>query len=266
VLGPQWRVVAGVRVDRVRQSLDNRRTGERTEQSPTQTLPRLGVSWLPSAQWTLYANVGKSFRANAGSTAAGQAFEPESGTAYETGAKWESADKRLGATIAVFDITKRNVLTADPANPGFSITAGRVTSRGAEIDLAGQLTRNWRVTGSLSYADVDAGGGARLLNAPRINGSVLLVYEDALANGSRYGVGGGVTHMGKRLGETGTNFELPAYTTAKLVAYWRITPTLRVSLDVDNVFNSTYYTSSFSRVWVTPGLPRNVTLGMQAKF
>ena len=29
---------------------------------------------------------------------------------------------------------------------------------------------------------------------------------------------------------------------------------------------SAVHTSSFSRVWVTPGLPRNVTLGMQAKF
>jgi iron complex outermembrane recepter protein len=72
--------------------------------------------------------------------------------------------------------------------------------------------------------------------------------------------------MGKRLGETGTSFELPAYTTAKLVAYWAATPTLRVSLDVDNLFDRTYYTSSFSRVWVTPGTPRNVMLGVQAKF
>jgi iron complex outermembrane receptor protein len=264
--GPQWRVVAGVRVDRVRQSLDNRRTGARTEQSPTETLPRLGVSYLPDAQWTLYANAGKSFRANAGNDAAGQAFDPESGTAYELGAKWESADQRMGATVALFDITKRNVLTADPANAGFSVTAGRVTSRGVEMDVAGQVTRDWRLTGSLSYADVDAGGGARLLNVPRINSSVLAVYENALANGSRYGIGGGVTHMGRRLGETGTSFELPAYTTAKLVAYWRATPTLRLSLDVDNLFDRTYYTSSYSRVWVTPGTPRNVTLGVQAKF
>ena len=265
-LAPQWRMVAGVRVDRVRQSLDNRRTGARAQQSPTETLPRLGVSYLPDAQWTLYANAGRSFRANTGSTAGGQAFEPESGTAFEAGAKWESADKRLGTTVALFDIIKRNVLTADPANAGFSVTAGRVTSRGAEMDLAGQVTRDWRMTGSLGYADVDAGGGARLLNVPKITGSLLAVYENALADGSRYGIGGGVTHMGKRLGETGTGFELPAYTTAKLVAYWRATPKLRMSLDVDNVFDSSYYTSAFSRVWVTPGTPRNVTLGMQAKF
>jgi iron complex outermembrane recepter protein len=265
-LGPHWRVVAGLRLDRVRQSLDNRRTGVLTRQDPTETLPRLGVSYLPNAQWTLFANAGKSFRANAGSSAAGSAFAPESGVAYEVGAKWESADRRMGATVALFDITKRNVLTPDPQNAGFSVAAGRVTSRGVEFDLAGQVTRDWRLTGSLSYADVDAGGGARLLNVPRINGSMLAVYEGALSDGGRYGVGGGLTHMGARLGETGTRFELPAYTTAKLMAYWRLTPTLRVSVDVDNVFDTTYYTSSYSRLWVTPGTPRNFTLGVQAKF
>src|SRR5256885_11662818 len=34
----------------------------------------------------------------------------------ELGAKWESADQRMGATAALFDIRKRNVLTADPGN------------------------------------------------------------------------------------------------------------------------------------------------------
>jgi len=117
--------------------------------------------------------------------------------------------------------------------------------------------------------------GGRLLNVPRVNGSVLAVYENAFANGQRYGIGGGVTHVGKRLGQARTqadakaatpSFELPSYTTAKLVAYWRINPALRVTLDVDNLFDSTYYASSYSRLWVTPGAARTITVGLQAKF
>lgn len=117
--------------------------------------------------------------------------------------------------------------------------------------------------------------GGRLLNVPRVNGSVLAVYEDGFSNGQRYGIGGGFTHMGKRLGQARTQaeanagtpaFDLPAYTTAKLVAYWRLNPTLRVTLDVDNLFDKTYYTSSYSRVWVTPGTSRTITVGLQAKF
>jgi iron complex outermembrane receptor protein len=138
----------------------------------------------------------------------------------------------MGATAALFDIAKRNVLTADAANPGFSVAAGEVRSRGAEFDLAGQLNRHWRVNASLSLNDVEVvrdntlETGGRLLNVPKVNGSVLAMYEDALAGGQRYGVGGGLTHTGRRLGQARTQaeanagtpaFDLPAYTTAKLV-------------------------------------------------
>jgi len=104
---------------------------------------------------------------------------------------------------------------------------------------------------------------------------VLAVYESALANGQRFSIDGGFTHMGARLGQARTQaeakagtpaFELPAYTTAKLVGYWRISPALRLSLDVDNLFDRSCYSSSYSRLWVTPGSTRSVTLGLQAKF
>lgn len=280
-LSPAWRLVGGVRVDRYQQSLHNRLIDKTARQEPSATSPRIGLSWLPTAQWTLYANTGRSFRPNVGPSAEAQSFDPEIGRSLELGAKWESADRRIGATAALFDIRKRNVVTSAPGRPDVSIAAGEVRSRGLELDLAGQLNAHWRVNASLVLNDVEIlrdntlEVGGRLLNVPRVNGSVLAVYEDALANGQRYGIGGGLTHMGRRLGEARTQveaaagratFELPAYTTAKLVAFWRLNQTLRLSLDVDNLFDKTYYTSSYSRLWVAPGTARSVTLGLQAKF
>jgi len=280
-VSPQWRVVAGLRVDRTQQRLLNRRNNVTTTQDPTETSPRLGVAWLPDARWTVYANAGQSFRPNAGADAFSTAFAPERGRSLEAGVKWEGVDRRLGATLAVFDIRKRNVLTADPVNTGFQMTAGEIRSRGAEFDLAGQVSRHWRINASLVVNDVEITRdntlevGGRLLNVPRVNGSLLAVYEDAFASGQRFGIGGGVTHVGKRLGQAFTQveadagaavFDLPAYTTTKLVAYWRVHPRLRLTLDVDNLFDETYYTSSFSRVWVTPGWARTVMVGLQAKF
>jgi len=280
-LSPEWRLVAGVRADNYSQSLLNRRNGTTARQEPSSTSPRIGLSWLPTPQWTVYANAGRSFRPNTGSDVASNGFAPETGRSLELGTKWESADQRMGATAALFDIRKRNVLTADPVNTGYSVAAGEIRSRGLEFDFSGQLSKHWRLTASLVLNDVEITKdntlevGGRLLNVPRVNGSVLAVYEDGLANGQRYGIGGGITHMGKRLGEARTQaeakggkpaFDLPAYTTAKLVAYWRINPMLRLTLDVDNLFDKTYYASSYSRLWVTPGTPRTVTLGLQAKF
>ncbi|HEV2612951.1 MAG TPA: TonB-dependent siderophore receptor [Noviherbaspirillum sp.] len=280
-LGERWRLLGGVRFDRVEQSLFNRITGRRTEQNPTATSPRIGVSYLPDTQWTLFANLGKSFRPNNGASAAGASFSPEQGRAFEIGAKWENTEKTLGATVALYNIKKKNVLTSDPANTGFSITAGELRSRGMDADLTGQITQNWRINASLSYIDatvlrdntLEVGG--RLLNIPRINGSLLLMHEWTNETSQQFGLGGGFTYSGKRLGEARTrlqaalgtpSFDLPAYTVAKIAAYWRYSPTLRFSLDIDNVFDKTYYNNSFQRTWVTPGAPRTITLGMQAKF
>ncbi|GIZ53319.1 TonB-dependent siderophore receptor [Noviherbaspirillum aridicola] len=280
-LGEKWRLLGGLRFDRNEQTVLNRRTGTRTRQSPNATSPRVGVSYLATPRWTLFANAGKSFRPNSGADAAGGAFDPESGTATEVGAKWEDAVRSLGASLALFNITKRNVLTSDPFNTGFSIAAGEVRSRGFDLDVSGQLSANWRLSASLAYIEAEVKRdnllevGARLLNVPKLSGSLLLMYEDALAGGGRYGIGGGLAYSGRRLGEARTRaqagsgedaFELPSHTTARLAAYWRITPALRLSLDVDNLFDRTWYASSYQRTWVTPGAPRTVVLGLQAKF
>lgn len=270
-LAPQWRLLAGLRSDHYDQTLLNRRNATQTTQSPSTLVPRLGLSWLPSSQWTVYGSASESFRPNVSS--GGRSFDPEQGRALELGSKWQSADGRLGATAALFHIVKRHVLTSDPADASLQVAAGEVRSQGLELDLAGQLSAHWRLNAALVLADAEvtrdnnaALVGSRLLNVARINGSVLAVYEDRLANGQRWSLGGGLTHVGKRLGQTGTSFELPAYTIAKLVAYWELSSRLRLSLDVDNLFDRDYYSSSYSRVWVTPGAARSVSLGLQARF
>lgn len=280
-IGARWRVLAGARLDRHEQSLLNRRSEVTASQSPTASSPRLGISYLPNPQWTLFANAGKSFRPNNGADVNGTAFAAERGQATELGAKWENQARSLGATVALYDIRKRNAVTGDPANPGNSMAAGQVRSRGMDADLSGKLSRAWRLNASLSYIDASVvrdntlAVGARLLNVPRVNGSVLLVYEGALADGGRYGIGGGVTGTGKRLGEARTKaqasagtapFELPGYGIGKLVAYWHVSRNTRLSLDIDNLFDKTYYTNSFQSTWVSPGAARTATLGLQTKF
>lgn len=280
-LGAQWRVVAGLRGERFRQDFENRRSGARSAQSPTEWVPRLGVSWLGAEGYTLFANAGRSFRPNAGSDAGGRAFDPESGTSLEAGAKWEAADGGFGATLALFHIDKRNVVTGDPANPGFSVAAGKARSRGVELDASGRIGEHWRLNASYVWMDAEVtrdnslAVGAGLINVPRSNGSLLAVYESGFGAGRTWGLGGGVTRVGSRPGETRTAamaaagapmFELPAYTTAKLVAYARLSDRLSLSLDVDNLLDREHYLSSVFPLWVTPGAGRSVSLGAQVRF
>jgi iron complex outermembrane receptor protein len=41
--------------------------------------------------------------------------------------------------------------------------------------------------------------------------------------------------------------------TARALAYWQFTPKMKLSLDVNNLFNKRYYSSSYSNVWIMPG-------------
>jgi len=280
-LSQHWRLIAGLRADRYQQHVHNRVSNAVVSQSTSATSPRIGVSWLPSTQWTLYASAGKSFLPNAGVDFEGRSFKPETGRSLESGLKWESAQRDLGMTLAIFDIRKRNVLTANPDQPMFSIATGEVRSRGLEWDISGQIAQSLRLNASASYTDPTIhhdntlAVGSVVTNAARVSASALAIYENTLANGQRYSIGAGLVHMGRRLGQARRQadvaagnpaFYLPAWTTAKLIATWHMNASMRVTVDVDNVFDKTWYTSSFNQTWVMPGAPRTVTVGLQARF
>ncbi|MDA8454400.1 TonB-dependent receptor [Acidovorax sp. GBBC 3334] len=260
-LTPQWKLLAGLRHDRYRGEIDERSGGGITRQEPSATSPRLGLTWLAQPNLAVYASVGKSFRAQAQTTAAGQAIAPEIGTAREAGVKWESADQRLGGNVAVFDIRKRNMATWDDDGVHLVPLPGTVRNKGLEAELAGWVTPGWRVALSYTYLDADP----QITQFARQSASAFVTHERAAPGGGLLGVGAGVTHVGERRGDTGEP-RLPAYTIAKLTAYWNVDRRLRVSLDVDNLFDKTYYHSAYNRVWVMPGSPRQVTLGLQYKF
>lgn len=271
-LAQRWRLLAGVRMDSFRSTLNNIQSARISTQDKGAVSPRLGLTYLISDALSVYASASKSFRPNSGSDVSGNAFAPETARAAEAGLKWQSADGRSGATLAAFDITKQNVLTADPANAGFSVGAGEVKSHGVEFDFGGKLGHHWRVSGNLAWTDAYVARdntlkvGGRLVNVPRTSGSLLAVYEDADARGGVWGIGGGASYVGARSGDQADSFELPSYVTARALGYWQITPRLKLSLDINNLFDKRYTASSYSNLWVMPGDQRSAALSLRMKF
>ncbi|KQQ33675.1 ligand-gated channel protein [Duganella sp. Leaf126] len=262
-LSEQWKLLAGVRWDQYSQDLVNRVAGNALARQQSAVSPRVGATYLPNSWSALYVSAGKSFRGNTGTDVNGNAFDPQQSRAYEAGWKLQSADQRLGATLAVYDITKTNVLTASDV-PGFSVAAGEVKSSGVEADVTGQIGRHWRLSGNASYDDARVtrdrtlAAGTRLMNVPKVSAGLLAIREDSLPDGSRYGVGAGVNHVGERSGNTADTYALPSYTVARLLGYWQLNQHLRLSLDVHNVFNRTYYTASWANLYVIPGAERSI--------
>ncbi|EPK4065621.1 TonB-dependent siderophore receptor, partial [Acinetobacter baumannii] len=103
-------------------------------------IPRLGLVYKASDDLSLYGNAAKSFKPNTGASRNGEGFDPEEGTAYELGFKWQALDNMLSIDSAIFYANKENVLTLDPVDSAYKVAAGEVRSRGIELNIAGQIT------------------------------------------------------------------------------------------------------------------------------
>lgn len=271
-LGAQWKALVGVRHDSYDQDVTNNRLKVSNNQSLSATSPRVGLVYQPSKAWSLYASAAKGFRPNSGISIANQAFPAEQSRSYELGAKLDTG--KLTGTVAVYDISKRNVLTTNPLNTDFAVAAGEVGSRGLELDVSGELARGLRVSGAYAYTDatVTRGDntivtGSRFANVARHSANLVATQQFSLGTGTA-SVGGGLQYVGERLGDVAvsSNFTLPAYATAKLLASYSPTAKLRLSLNVENLFNRSYYASSYSPLWVAPGAERTVTLNAHYQF
>jgi iron complex outermembrane receptor protein len=75
-------------------------------------------------------------------------------------------------------------------------------------------------------------------------------------------------YIGKRHGDVAlsSNFILPAYTTVKLVADYRINSTMQLHVQVNNLMNRQYFTSAYSQVWVQPGSERQISANLRMAF
>ncbi|MEG3122325.1 TonB-dependent siderophore receptor [Sphingomonas sp. GB1N7] len=268
---------AGGRYDRFEQGFTDRLAGFTRRQTKTAFSPQLGISIVPTPAVTAYASYGEGFRPNTGVDSSGVAFEPERTRAWEAGAKLAMFDGRLAANVALFTMKRTNVLTADPINTGLSLAIGEARSRGVEASLTGTLPG--RISVILNYAYIDATitrdaidpnfgfalrRGDPLINVPRNSASVLLAKAlDLAGHRARFGIT--ANYVGRRTGQTGyrypdgSQFQLPGYVLAGFNASIDLTPKLRLATDVTNLFDATYYPSSYSRVWITPGTPRQIT-------
>ncbi|WP_228895895.1 TonB-dependent siderophore receptor [Pseudoduganella aquatica] len=275
-LGAQWKALLGVRRDSYRQQVINRRTAAANEQGLSASSPRVGLVYQPAAEVSLYASAAKGFRPNSGISIDNHAFPAESSRAYEIGAKADTADGRLNATLALYRIAKKNVLTTNPLNTDFAIAAGEVASKGVELDVSGQLAGGLRLSGAYAYTDASVTKGdntirtgSSLPNVPRHSANVLLSQTFRTSgSGGNATLGAGLGYAGGRLGDVAvsSSFRLQAYTTARLLAAYAPTPRLRLSLNVDNLFNRAYYASAYSQLWVAPGAARTITASLAYRF
>lgn len=241
--------------------------------------PTAGALYQLTDTLSIYAGYGTGFRPNSGINAHNETFAPETSKSYEAGLRFVSPDNAITATLAAFHMKKNNILTTDPANANFSITAGAARSRGIEADVNARLPDDITIYATYAYTDTEwttAAGdvsfnlpiqpGDPLINIPKHAANLLVTKEFNLGDAGVVTIGAGVNYVSKRLGETGTDFYLPDYTLVRAMASYAPSESVKFSLDATNLFNETYYPASYHRYWVTPGQPRAVTFRVDFSF
>jgi len=254
----------GVRAEYFRQYQLERTSGEERNQKRTGFVPRGGLIYKLTASTSIFGNAAASFQPN-GMSATGQVLEPEKGLGYEAGVKFDWLDGRLGATVAAFHITKKNISLSDPDNPGFRITAGEAVSKGLDMQLSGQVTPALRVIGAYAYTDAKITkdnrpgfrGGA-LANVPRHNIGLMGVYS--FQNG--VSTGAALTFRSARQTSDAGLLKIPTYTTVDVFARWDVTKNVSLNLSLNNIFDRWYLANGSGRGYAMPGEPFNAKFGV----
>lgn len=222
--------------------------------------PYLGLIYDLNENWSAYASYTTIFKPQNVQQIGGTYLQPKEGENYELGLKSEFWNKRLTAGLSVFEIRQDNLPVADPDNPGYSIPESGTKTRGFEMEMAGEVLPDWQVAASYAYAVIENSDDERLLTeVPRDTFKLFTSYR--LQSIPQLKVGGGVRWQGaeyyKGAGPNGETFHQSAYSVTDLMAQYAFTPETSVSLNLNNLFDETYYTAIGSRGWY--GTPRSFT-------
>jgi iron complex outermembrane receptor protein len=283
-LDERWIVVGGLRYQDYRQLAGRGRPfSTNTDLAGSKWLPRAGVIFKLDPQISLYASYSRSLKPTStiapltSGVVISSAIAPEQASAWESGLKYDNRNG-VSATLAVFDIKKRNVLVSqfnDSTGLTESRTSGAARSRGIELDITGQLSRQWSIIGS--YAQLDARTtedplytGLRLWNVARRTAALSLAYDvGPIVGGDKLRLGGGAHYVGERPGDSANSFILPSYTVADAFATYDTSigrRPVKFQFNVKNLFNKVYTTSSANQYFVSLGDARQFSLTTSLEF
>lgn len=264
----------GGRFDWLRQTTDDRLSQQSAKQSEQHFSPQLGLVYMVSDNWSVYSTYGEGYRLNFGTDHQGQGFEPNQSESSEIGSKWSLFDNDLEVTLAYFDSEQTNIIVADIEHPGFDSAIGKASSKGVELDIAGQLPADINVWFSYTYLDaqvekdsIDTGlyvgikAGDDLLNIPD-HAASLQLSQYYRVSGRPLTVGTGLQYVDERLGQRGSDFYLPSYVIANLFAEYDITDRWQVKAQIHNLFDRKHFTNSYTQMWVQPGEPRRIQVSV----
>lgn len=195
----RWRFTGGLRLDRVEHERSDRLAGTTTTTTDTALTGRIGVNYLFNNGFAPYISYGTSFRPQAGSDRNGKHFDPTEGQQYEAGVRYQPQGGKGMISAAVYQLTKSNVLTADPRNTpaeSFQIATGEIRARGLELEARIEPLAGLNLIANYSYnpMKITRSNGSDVGKSPTLKSKHLASawLDYTVQSGSLRGVGFGL--------------------------------------------------------------------------
>lgn len=249
-IGERLTILIGGRYDIAKTDSLNRLNNVRREQKDKDFTWRAGAVYQVVPGLGLFASYSEAFNPNFGLSQQGVPFDAETGKQYEGGIKADLADGRIRGTLAVYELTRDNVIVAFPNLPGVQVQTGQQRSRGVEADIAVKVSDRLNVTGAYAHTDVKvmkdenpALLGDRPLYVPRNQASLWANYEIPIAADQRLTIGAGGRYVGERQGTLPNSYMLPGYTIFDAAISYRMAR-WRFQVNAYNLLDKNYIDSS----------------------
>lgn len=238
-------VVAGGRHDWISTVTDNHLTSRESSANDSAFTGKLGLVYEFPVGIAPYVSYSESFRPTLESNKAGIAFAPEEGRQYEAGVKFQPPGHDSQVTLAVFDLTKSNVVTTHPTDSTDKVQTGEIRAQGFEASAVGKVTEEFSVIGSFTVLDMEktrsnnGDQGKAPTGVPKTTATLWGDYTVRSGPLAGFGLGAGVRYTGPTWGNNDNTLRLDSSWLADAALHYDITENARFALNASNVFDET---------------------------
>jgi iron complex outermembrane receptor protein len=146
-----------------------------------------------------------------------------------------------------------------------------VTSRGIELNLGGEILPGWNITSSYNYLDTFVSRdnrnivGNRFANVPSNQFSLWSSYTIQQGDLEGLGFGLGLFYVSDRPGNNDNTFSIPSYFRTDAAIFYK-RDNWKAQLNIENLFDANYFTSSDQFLGVIRGRPLAVSGRFSVEF
>lgn len=262
-------IVLGARFDSFDINVFNVPADETRSRKDEEISPRLGIVYKPQENISFYGSYSESFLPRSGEQFANingnnNQLDPNTFTNLEAGVKWD-LNQGLSLTAAVFEIEQSSPQVADNDASTLDVIDSEIT--GFEAQIQGQLTDAWFV--SAGYSNLDGEQVSRTgptgLRPRELPENMFSIWNNFKAS-DKLGLGIGLTYQDESFINNSNSASLPSYTRIDAAAYYDVSETLRVQLNIENLTDQRYYPNSHSTHQASVGAPLNARLTVTGRF